>query len=74
MENGNFIEVTTTHCIKQAKDADFNIPMRIHALNILCNNDKNAKLRFAVLNKSDQLLNEVFVTVADLEKYPKASF
>ena len=48
--------------------------MRIHALNILCNNDKNAKLKFAVLNKNEQLLNEVFASVADLEKNPKASF
>lgn len=47
--------------------------MRIHPLNVLCNNDRNAKLRFEVLNKNDQLLNEAFVSVADLEKNPKLS-
>lgn len=73
LENGTFIEVTTTPCIKQPKNENFSIPMRIHPLNVLCNNDRNAKLRFAVLNKNDQLLNEAFVSVADLEKNPKLS-
>ena len=74
LENGSFIEVTTTPCIKQPKDTNFDIPLRIHALNVLCNNDKNAKLRFAVMNKTDNILNEVFTSVAELEKDPKATF
>ena len=74
LENGEPIEVTTTPEIKQPKNDNFSIPMRIHPLNTLCNNDRNAKLRFAVVNKNKEVLNEVIVSVAELEKNPKAQF
>ena len=63
----NFAEVYCSKHIKQKTCNDFDLPMVV-SLTKMCNNNKDIPIRFSVWNKRDKMLNQVQLTVNDIEK------
>ena len=58
----NFAEIFCTQHIKQ-KSPDFDLPLQSLTLQALCNNNKDAMIRFSVWTRRDQMINEVQMSI-----------
>ena len=68
----NFAEIYATDWIKQRIKPDFILPTQQHMLKELCNNNRDARIRFSIWVKAkcctrEHIINEVFVSINELE-------
>ena len=61
-----FAEIFASQIIKQ-KDGDYHLPLQSISLQKLCNNNRDAKIRFSVWDRREKLLNDVQFTINQAE-------
>jgi hypothetical protein len=66
----NFAEIFCTRTIKQ-QSPDFDVPLQSLSLQKLCNNNRGSKIRFSVWDRRDKMINEVQVSIDDIENGSK---
>ena len=70
----NYAEIATTNHIKQHKSPDFKIPLQQHSLAVLCNNNRDQKIRFSAWTKDNRMLNAIYVTINQLSESNQHTF
>lgn len=70
-----YTKIASTPFVKhnEKNDAHYSIPVQTYRLDRIANNKKNQKIRFAVFNTNDVIVNKVEVSVNELleeESFP----